>query len=103
MNVATVVATGVDADGHREILGVDVLAAEDGAGGTTFLRSLLARGLAGVQLVVSDAHGGLTAAIAALPRPRTRDRSAPATTRSGSTTRSADAATSSGSYRTGPG
>jgi len=58
-NVAAVVATGVSADGHREILGLDVLTSEDGAGWTAFLRSLVARGLSGVRLVVSDAHEGL--------------------------------------------
>lgn len=50
MNVATVIATGVSADGYREILGVDVLTGEDGAGWTSFLRDLVARGLTGVQL-----------------------------------------------------
>ncbi len=58
-NVAAVIATGVNADGHREILGLDVLTSEDGAGWTQFLRSLVARGLSGVRLVISDAHGGL--------------------------------------------
>jgi transposase-like protein len=58
-NVACVIATGVNADGHREILGLDVLTSEDGAGWTAFLRSLVARGLSGVQLVISDAHEGL--------------------------------------------
>jgi transposase-like protein len=57
--VACVIATGVNADGHREILGLDVLTTEDGAGWTAFLRSLVARGLSGVQLVISDAHQGL--------------------------------------------
>lgn len=66
VNVATVIATGVNADGHREILGVDVITTEDGAGWTAFLRGLVARGLGGVQLVISDAHEGLTAAIAAV-------------------------------------
>ena len=66
VNVATVVATAVNADGHREILGVDVITSEDGAGWTAFLRGLVARGLAGVQLVVSDAHPGLKDAIAAV-------------------------------------
>jgi len=66
VNVATVVATGVNADGHREILGVDVITTEDGAGWTAFLRGLVARGLAGVALVVSDAHQGLTQAIGAV-------------------------------------
>jgi transposase-like protein len=64
--VATVVATGVNAEGYREILGVDVFSAEDGAGWTAFLRGLVARGLSGVALVVSDAHEGLKGAIAAV-------------------------------------
>jgi putative transposase len=66
VNVATVVATGVNADGHREILGVDVFTSEDGAAWTSFLRGLVARGLGGVKLVVSDSHPGLKAAIAAV-------------------------------------
>jgi Transposase, Mutator family len=57
VNVAAVIATGVNASGYREILGVDVLTSEDGAGWTGFLRDLVARGLAGVQLVISDATG----------------------------------------------
>ncbi len=65
VNVATIIATGVDADGHREILGVDVITTEDGAGWTAFLRELVARGLRGARLVVSDAHPGLRDAIAA--------------------------------------
>jgi putative transposase len=68
VNVHALVATGVNADGHREILGLDVASAEDGAGWLAFLRGLVARGLSGVQLVISDAHAGLVAAIgAALP------------------------------------
>ena len=59
VNVAVVIATGVNVDGHREILGIDVITTEDGAGWTAFLRSLVARGLTGVALVVSDAHEGL--------------------------------------------
>jgi putative transposase len=66
VNVACVLATGVNADGHREVLGVDVITTEDGAGWTAFLRNLVARGLSGVRLVVSDAHEGLKAAIAAV-------------------------------------
>ncbi len=66
VNVACVLATGVNADGRREVLGVDVITTEDGAGWTAFLRGLVARGLAGVKLVVSDAHEGLKAAIAAV-------------------------------------
>lgn len=66
VNVAIVVATGVNGDGHREILGMDVFTTEDGAAWTAFLRGLVARGLSGVQLVVSDAHEGLKSAIAAV-------------------------------------
>ncbi len=63
-NVAALVATGVNAAGYREILGLDVVTSEDGAGWTAFLRGLVARGLHGVRLVVSDAHPGLKDAIA---------------------------------------
>jgi transposase-like protein len=66
VNVAVVIATGVNAEGHREILGLDLITTEDGAGWTAFLRGLVARGLSGVQLVVSDAHGGLIDAIASV-------------------------------------
>ena len=66
VNVACMVAVGVTADGHREILGVDVCGSENGAGWVAFLRCLVARGLSGVQLVVSDAHGGLIDAIGAV-------------------------------------
>lgn len=62
--VSVVLATGVNADGRREILGLDVVTTEDGAGWLAFLRSLVSRGLSGVQLVVSDAHPGLKNAIA---------------------------------------
>jgi putative transposase len=58
-----VVATGVNVDGHREVLGLDVITGEDGAGWLAFLRGLVARGLTGVQLVTSDAHPGLVDAI----------------------------------------
>ncbi len=60
---AVVIATGVRADGHREVLGFDVGDSENGAFWTAFLRSLKARGLGGVQLVISDAHEGLKTAI----------------------------------------
>ena len=60
---AVVVATAVRADGNREVLGFDVGDSEDGAFWTSFLRSLRARGLHGVQLVISDAHEGLKSAI----------------------------------------
>jgi putative transposase len=63
---AVVVATAVRADGHREVLGFDVGDSEDGAFWTAFLRSLKARGLHGVQLVISDAHEGLKQSIAAV-------------------------------------
>ncbi|WP_432901513.1 IS256 family transposase [Micromonospora matsumotoense] len=68
VNVHALIAVGVNADGQREVLGLDVASDEDGAGWLAFLRSLTARGLSGVQLVISDAHRGLVAAIgAALP------------------------------------
>ena len=63
---AVVIATGVSADGRREVLGFDVGDSEDGAFWTSFLRSLKARGLAGVQLVISDAQEGLKGAIASV-------------------------------------
>lgn len=62
-NVAVVVATAVTDDGHREVLGVDIVSAEDEAAWTAFLRGLVARGLSGVKLVVSDAHEGLKSAV----------------------------------------
>jgi transposase-like protein len=65
VNVHALVATGVNADGHREILGLDITSAEDGAGWLSFFRGLTARGLSGVALVTSDAHAGLVAAIGA--------------------------------------
>lgn len=60
---AIVVATGVTAQGGREVLGVDVGDSEAETFWTAFLRSLKARGLSGVRLVISDAHEGLRAAI----------------------------------------
>ena len=59
------VATGVNNDGHREVLGVQVATSETGAAWTTFFADLVARGLAGVRLVTSDAHTGLREAISA--------------------------------------
>ncbi|MEV4132273.1 IS256 family transposase [Dactylosporangium sp. NPDC049742] len=68
VNVHALVAVGVNADGGREVLGLEVASDEDGAGWLAFLRSLTTRGLSGVKLVVSDAHRGLVSAIgAALP------------------------------------
>src|SRR3954463_13418901 len=65
VNVHALLATGVNADGYREILGLQVTSAEDGAGWLGFFRDLTARGLSGVALVTSDAHAGLVEAIGA--------------------------------------
>jgi putative transposase len=65
VGVHALLATGVNADGHREILGLQVTSGEDGAGWLAFFRDLTARGLSGVKLVTSDAHAGLVAAIGA--------------------------------------
>jgi putative transposase len=65
VNVHALLAVGVNADGHREILGLQVSSAEDGAGWLGFFRDLTARGLSGVRLVTSDAHRGLVEAIGA--------------------------------------
>jgi len=65
VNIACLLAVGVNSEGHREILGVDLATAEDGAGWVAFFRSLVARGLSGTQLVISDDHTGLVDAIAA--------------------------------------
>src|SRR5436305_12497704 len=59
VNVHALIAVGVNGDGQREVLGLEVASQEDGAGWLGFLRSLTARGLAGVRLVISDAHRGL--------------------------------------------
>jgi putative transposase len=63
---AVVVAVGVTASGVREVLGVDIGPSEEGGFWLRFLRSLVARGLRGVQLVTSDAHEGLRQAIGAV-------------------------------------
>ncbi len=60
---AVVIATGITANGDREILGVDIGDSEDETFWTRFLRGLKTRGLAGVRLVISDAHEGLKASI----------------------------------------
>ncbi len=60
---AVVIATGITANGDREVLGVDIGDSEDETFRTRFLRSLKDRGLAGVRLVISDAHAGLKASI----------------------------------------
>jgi putative transposase len=58
------IATAVNAEGRREVLGIDVVTTENGTGWLTFVRGLRARGLGGVKLVVSDSHEGLKDAIA---------------------------------------
>lgn len=64
VNVIAVTATGVNADGRRELLGLDVFTDENQQAWETFLQGLVDRGLNGVQLVISDAHAGIKAAIA---------------------------------------
>ena len=64
VNVSVVVGTAVNVEGKREIVGLDVGTSEDGAFWLSFLRSLVARGLNGVELIISDAHQGLRNAIA---------------------------------------
>ena len=65
VNTVVMVATGVNADGRREVLGVQTATSETGPAWNTFFADLTARGLTGVQLVTSDAHSGLKDAIAA--------------------------------------
>ena len=65
-NVAVVMAVGVNDDGLREVLGVEVFTSEDETSWTAFLRGLVERGLSGVRLVTSDAHPGLKKAIASV-------------------------------------
>ncbi|MGB4592587.1 MAG: IS256 family transposase [Coriobacteriia bacterium] len=65
VKVACVVATAVDAEGRREIVGLDTFTEESGPAWTAFLKDLVARGLTGVKLVVSDSHKGLISAIEA--------------------------------------
>ncbi len=65
INVHALVAVGVNAEGYREILGLQVSSTEDGAGWLAFFRDLTARGLSGVALITSDAHRGLIEAIGA--------------------------------------
>jgi transposase-like protein len=62
-SMAVVIATGVNLQGRREVLGMDVIPTESEEGWTQFFKSLKERGLQGVRLVVSDAHGGLKAAV----------------------------------------
>ncbi|GAB2855046.1 hypothetical protein GCM10027026_00840 [Myroides odoratimimus subsp. xuanwuensis] len=65
INAVVLVATGVNGDGHREVLGMRVATSETGAAWYEFIADLVARGLSGVRLVTSDAHKGLVEAIAA--------------------------------------
>lgn len=65
INAVVLIATGVNADGRREVLGLRVATSETGAAWTSFFADLVARGLSGVRLVTSDAHPGLIEAVAA--------------------------------------
>ncbi|WP_165070538.1 IS256 family transposase [Marisediminicola senii] len=65
INAVVLVATGVNADGRREVLGLRVATSETGAAWNSFFADLIARGLTGVRLITSDAHHGLVEAIAA--------------------------------------
>ncbi|GAB2644876.1 hypothetical protein GCM10027270_35570 [Nocardioides ginkgobilobae] len=65
INAAVLLATGVNGDGHREVLGMRVATSETGAAWNEFFADLVARGLSGVRLVTSDAHPGLVEAVAA--------------------------------------
>ena len=65
VNAVALLATGVNGDGHREVLGLRVATSETGAAWNEFFADLVARGLTGVRLVTSDAHTGLVEAIAA--------------------------------------
>ena len=58
INAVVLVATGVNGDGHREVLGLRVATSETGAAWNSFFADLVARGLGGVRLVTSDAHAG---------------------------------------------
>jgi len=63
VSVAVIIATGVDSDGRREALGIDIETSDAAPIWTAFLRKLTRRGLRGVKLVVSDAHEGIKAAV----------------------------------------
>src|SRR4051812_27836095 len=65
INAVTLLATGVNGDGHREVLGMRVATSKTGTAWNEFFADLLARGLGGVRLVTSDAHAGLVEAVAA--------------------------------------
>jgi putative transposase len=63
VSVAVIIAVGVNTDGRREVLGMEIGTSEAEAIWTEFLRKLTRRGLRGVKLVVSDAHEGIKAAV----------------------------------------
>jgi transposase-like protein len=63
VSVAAIIAVGVNSDGRREVLGLDIGASEAEPFWTEFLRKLTRRGLRGVKLVISDAHEGIKAAV----------------------------------------
>jgi putative transposase len=65
INAVVLLATGVNGDGHREVLGIRVATSETGSAWNEFFADLVARGLTGVRLVTSDAHQGLVEAVAA--------------------------------------
>ena len=65
VNIVVLIATGVNADGRREVLGLQTATSETGPAWNSFFADLVARGLTGVRLVTSDAHAGLKDAIAA--------------------------------------
>ena len=85
VSVAVIIAVGVNTDGRREVLGMEIGTSEAEPIWTEFLRKLTRRGLRGVKLVVSDAHEGLKAAVtkgavghlAALSRPLHEERAGP--------------------------
>jgi len=64
VSVAAILAIGVNAEGRREVLGLDIGPSEAATFWTEFLRKLVRRGLSGVELVISDAHEGIKAAVA---------------------------------------
>jgi putative transposase len=66
VSVAVIMAVGVNADGRREVLGMDIGPSEAETFWTEFLRKLRRRGLRGVKLIISDAHEGIKAAVAKL-------------------------------------
>ena len=69
VSVAVIIATGVNTDGRREVLGLEIGTSEAEPIWTEFLRKLTRRGLRGVQLVISDAHEGIKAAVSKVLSP----------------------------------